>query len=280
MVGLCWLLPHCSPAPGTRETSPTDSGIDAPRASASSYGASPCGRCVAAACAGAVADCDSDPDCAAYLTCVDGCKVEASGDVDPSCKAACPTGSSSSGAQAEIELAACRTGGAGALCTSCGTRASKSSIFGEMCPPSGATDACDRCNDEHCCEVFAACDAACHGFIECMIDGGDDLDGGYLACEAQFPGGFVAAEVEHACTSIFCAPRDLCAVTTDPCFQCIFQDCGAQYASLVGSVQGALSWECSFAGNPVPDCIKLYPEASVLTEDLNACISNLCTDCF
>jgi hypothetical protein len=280
LVGvLVGVLLGCSSTEGSPvvlRTPAGDAETDAPGLSDGSYGESACRLCVTSACTGPLADCASDPDCAAYLACFDACGLQKNGNVNASCEARCPVGSTSSGMQGELDLSECRTSGAGALCVACGTAVSlsESPILRQECPPVDASDTCERCEDENCCETSAACGAACQGFRKCRDDGGD-----YLDCKSQFPSGFLPAEENNACHVIFCARSDACPTITNPCFQCIYQYCAPEYAKLVGSVAGALAWECFAAGDSLTACTASSSEATEAGEPLETCLVNDCMGC-
>ncbi len=268
------LLLACSPSAPSGARPVDDGGIGAE--SDASWGVSACGECVGSACATAIVACSSDPDCAAYLTCVQACGVSGSGDVDPGCEAACPRGVSTAGTQAEQRLSHCRTDGLGSLCVACGTSASaaQNPLLRQQCPRTATTDACKQCEEEHCCQTTAACDADCQGLTTCMINGGN-----YLDCQMMYPSGLVNAERQQTCNAIFCYRSDLCHHGLRTCNQCIYQECAEEYADIRGSLAGALYFECTAAGSDSATCLGLYPQATAVAEAYLVCVGVNCVDC-
>jgi len=248
---------------------------DAPHRVDGSFGASACSRCVTSACGAALLDCGSDPDCASYWSCVEGCGVGSDGDVDPACAAACPSGTSSSGAQAELELTHCRTDGAGALCAACGTPvvASESPLLNEHCPADAGPDAsaCARCIDENCCLPQAACGEDCREYIACMAEYAD-----YQKCMTEYPGGFLPGEQIHGCITIYCPTDRECSESPGALLECILQECPVEYADLIETEEGASYWECLSTTVDAPSCLAEYPEAGAPANAMNACVQNVC----
>lgn len=271
------LLAACSPAKPSMNGGDAGADVaDARDATNGAFGASPCARCITSACPAALSDCASDPDCAAYWMCVEGCGVGSSGGVDHACEAACPTGTSSSGAQAELELTHCRTTGAGALCAACGTAATgaESPILKQHCSadagPDAASDPCQRCIDEKCCETQSACDADCLDYTACMAKYDD-----YAMCKSAHPKGFLTAEQLHACITIACFTLPRC-VTLSPLFACIVQECPIEYADLVATDIGASYWECLAVMLDGPGCLAQYPRAAKAAEAIDTCVQSEC----
>src|SRR4051812_39517860 len=83
------------------------------------FGSGGCRSCIGDKCASAIASCQGDPGCAAWLQCLDGCGVGENGDADPSCESKCQV-SGSAATSARDGLNTCRHTGAGATCTACG----------------------------------------------------------------------------------------------------------------------------------------------------------------
>src|ERR1700733_2961348 len=201
MAAIVMLL-GCSSTPA----STTDAGVDSADAAGipvGAFGHSACARCVSSSCSAALSDCASDPDCAAYWTCVERCGIGSKGDVDPKCEAACPTGTSSSGTQAELELAHCRSEGAGALCAPCGTSATAdlSPLLKQQCSGKASPDAsaCEQCVARYCCDTHAACGAQCSDYIDCL-----SKNETYEVCKSKYPSGFLPGEQDRACISVRC----------------------------------------------------------------------------
>jgi hypothetical protein len=209
---------------------------------------------------------------------VERCGVGSNGDVDPACAGACPAGSSSSGAQAELELAHCRTEGAGALCAACGTTAAdaESPLLNEHCSADAGPDAstCTRCIQDNCCVPHVACGTECKDFVACMGQYED-----YQKCKSDYPSGFLPGEQDHACVQIYCVAEGLCVLSgpqPTPLAQCIIQECAVQYAEIVETEDGASYWECIAASFDAPNCLAEYPQVGEPADALNACIQSEC----
>ena len=253
------------------------------------YASSPCGTCVATACAAAIATCNADPTCATYLTCVDACTVTSAGDVNPTCEAACPAPSGSAGTSAQSGLDTCRKQGAGAACSECGaadggqdgaTTCALGPALMQTCAASTDTNVCNKCQFEKCCDSakkvygsgptkdFTDCYNACSGDIACVT-----------ACEKKYPTGVAGYTEFAACLDVKCLATGLCH-SNSACGTCNYQMCACELAlcnadpdcwHLSECVADCASLTCAEA------CAKAAPPASAaLYKTYGACTSQRC----
>jgi hypothetical protein len=299
-----WILAFSLAGCGPSRASPApsaDAGADA-EAAVMTFARSACGTCVAHACSSATTACGADPDCASYLTCLDGCGLGPAGDVDTACEKACPRSPSSSGAQAEQALTQCRTSGAGATCAACANDAgSGDPILHQMCAPVMDPDACHQCSRNHCCVTDATCRASadCMAYKSCFKacgSGAWDDGGAYVAgppdggsceemCYQPNPNGLAAFSGWLACLSVYCADIGACGgQPQDSCAQCKNAMCGDQIAENEGTVDGFLAGGCisqcaSTDVACVNACWTKYPNAKAADDALLLCVLQKCPGC-
>jgi hypothetical protein len=249
-----------STSPAEASTPPADGRLTADAGQTTPDGASACGQCVAQQCSATIAGCSSDPDCATYWSCVDACGLDPSGNVDPTCEAACPRGSSTSGTAAEAQLTQCRSNGAGATCTACGIDAGgQNPLLHEMCMPSTDPDACHQCEKSRCCDVYAACvgNPDCLPFAHCLnpcYNGIADDAGvhdagppdGDLACAYYclqgHPNGLTDLAPLLACDAVDCSLP--CNPGATAYHTCLITYCPDEYAYSLQTPDGFLLGEC------------------------------------
>jgi hypothetical protein len=286
----------------TSNSSSGGDGGSAGDASTGAYATSTCGTCVAQSCSAAITKCNSDPDCSAYLACLDACGVGPDGNVDPTCAAACPTGSSSAGTTAEATLNNCRAIGPGAQCAGCGIDGGGANpILTQMCTPMTDTTPCFTCEDDQCCDTYARChaNADCHALQTCIVDCQN-----HVADDAGAPeGGATATETcayicgkAHPQGLVDWAPRTTCIFVKclvqcenppmpppSPCIACQNQNCANEYANLVGTPDGYLFAACVAGcptGSPCEEaCFTQYPSAKAAANAQLACSSLYCPAC-
>ncbi len=250
------------------------------------WGDGDCGACVKDACATQVNGCLADPECPAYLECLEACPTTEAGDADPECQAACPRGTGTESRRAAAALDACRDPGAGAACEACGT-APRVDVppfeeLNQTCGASDDTNACFACQDENCCETLAACDAEpdCVAYKDCVREGGD-----LYSCGVEHPRGVEVAAPGYVCAEYHCAVgMPSCDKgERDACFTCLYDTCGAEWAALVRTRDGFLSFwcvaECAVGDNACDQaCRDLYPAAEDAELQLGECLVAACSE--
>ena len=290
----------CSSSSGGPQGSP-DASTDS---ASTTFGGSTCGQCVTTACATAIAACGAAPDCQAYLTCLDGCAVGGDGNVDPACESACPQATSSSGQQAESQLTACRTTGAGASCVACGGSSDASAeggVLHETCAPDlDAANGCAKCIREQCCDVRLAClnDPQCLDLLNCWSDcrsglpdeGGASAqppDGGVYSCDqwcnAKGNPSLRLWAQYLTCGEILCQEASQCG-PGDACLACGNQNCATELLALNGTPDGYLFDDC-IAQCATTDttcqmqCQSTYPSVTSAFSAYVTCITQHCPGC-
>ncbi len=303
MLGVAALLlaAGCSSQSSGGPASTPDASTDATSAS---FGTSACGSCVATACASAITACNGVPDCAAYLSCLDGCPVGAGGGVSASCQSGCAPATSSAGQQAQGQLTACMTSGAGASCSACGgvsDAGAEGGILHESCPPDpDAANPCNACIHEQCCDPRLTClnDPSCLALLDCESDclSGLPDDGGATAtppdggpyscdqwCNAKNDPALGEWAQLMACSQVLCDNASACG-GADTCTTCNDTSCASEYFALVSTPDGYLWGDC-IAQCATTDtacnsgCGTAYPSISAQISAWGTCIQQHCPSC-
>jgi hypothetical protein len=259
-------------AGGRSETPSAGGGGAAP-----SWGTSACGSCVEKACASSVTTCAADPGCAAWLECVRACPL-ADGDLAAGCAQSCTPPTSASGIAAEKAFTQCRLFGAGATCADCGGAGGAGGghpILDQICSPSTAPDACDKCQAESCCQT--PCGAACDEVIACGKACPD------WACREKCftgnPEGFLEIRTWLACATALCHVACPNVVKITGCMQCAVDECPEPFADCWADANCFLNFFC---GRACPDfdaacqaeCDKKHPTG--LFEAFLLCAAERC----
>lgn len=239
------------------------------------YGDSACGLCVATACSGAIDHCAADPECAAHLSCLRACPLDASGDAAPACEAACPAPTTSAGQNALVALTSCRSIGAGAQCEACGREAMGHPLLDQICKEPTANDACARCEEERCCET--RCEAACQGYVSCMQGCGGQASC-QNECAANHPEGVAELGRWLGCQVPLC--RDVCtSLVPGPCLACGLEHCAHQFADCFASPDCYLRFFCGTQCDETScyaACDAAYPNADALFGAFLLCVGEHC----
>ena len=239
-------------------------------------------------CATEIQQCGIDPECAAYLNCLDGCTVAADGNVDPGCEQSCPRGSGTVAQDAIRAVSICRTSGPAASCDPCKEQGAGGGnpILNQSCQPSQNPDPCTQCTDEHCCNSSATYHATPEAvayrdcIVACLDAHGSNCS---LDCYEQHPDGIAAFVPLLACSMVYCADGAACgAGPVDPCVACIIEHCAEVYVAYLSDPAGYLHEEC-YAQCPSQDtacwaqCDADYPSAVPLHQAFAACSLNNCS---
>ena len=258
-----------------------DAAADA--ATPATFGTSDCGSCVATSCNTERTACGGEPSCAAYLSCVEACPLDATGNVDESCAGACPAGTGD-GTALETAYTTCRQSGAGASCAACGNQPDAASpILNQQCSASTSSDPCTKCRDEHCCDTNAACtnQPDCAALAACLIGcEGGSADGGESACEDAcydaHPQGLAVLAPHSACDLLFCGAASACNLYQHPtCETCTDTKCANEYAACIGDPNCYRVSQCADLCNTDSTCIaaceSAHPSATPLLGALAQC---------
>jgi hypothetical protein len=188
-----------------------------------SYGASACASCLRDACAEPLDACKGEPDCTAWLECVDGCPVDPEGGVDASCEASCGDAPPVAGAAVQAALEGCQERAA-ADCTDCGSGGagpgSTLPVLNQHCQPSSADDRCERCLADECCVSESVCVLSdeCAQVHSCINDCGPASC--WKACFDANPKGAKEVLERFVCLFAFCATAEACFDENDPDLDC------------------------------------------------------------
>jgi hypothetical protein len=196
------------------------------------FGASDCRACQAEACATPEADCASEAGCARYLDCLDACPVATDGGVEGDCQARCEMPEAASLAILARAVAACRESGHALECP-CGERAVGIDLLDQQCPDSQDPNGCYECEDENCCETYAACheDEQCTGYMACLKACPKSFGQCQVDCASEYPEGEALGRRRTTCVLLRCAEGEQCGEgPLDPCVACINLRCTEEYA--------------------------------------------------
>ncbi len=266
---------------------------------------SECGTCVKASCGAALADCQSDPACASYLDCLYACPVDAKGNADPACDAACaPAQSSSESIKKRQAVAACRFYGDGAACPTCSVPTNlTSATLNQQCvarpnPPTPCRD----CFWKHCCDTWDACfdgqNADCDALTDCVgaCSNVVPIEPCLQACHDAHPASVATLLAQQTCAISQCASDFVDPVTKKPtcdlalrdaCTTCVQVTCGDPFAALLSTGPGFLTYacfeDCSTAGKGadcIAGCVASHPEAADAFFLWGSCVDYRCaTEC-
>ena len=277
----------CSSSASPDATGGTDGGGTDVAAGDSGWSSGECGRCLADACKPQREVCNVEPSCAAHLACADACAAGPDGRVAAACLAACPGGDNAVASRSRKAYDGCITDPAPAACAACPKPPNTTDpILAQKCPASAETNTCFKCEDEKCCDTFAACDAnpdcrkaiqpcivACAGNTTC-VDG----------CYKDHPQGLVAWAPRQACLLARC--RADCGAKPDTCVDCVIDKCAQTFTRCYADVDCFLITECNARCNVVDDaciasCKKDRPMASqqLLDDYLNCGGRNCLAEC-
>jgi hypothetical protein len=245
--------------------------------------------CFEEKCASEINTCKADPECPAFLSCLEACPADATGAADPACVAACPKGMGSQSMMAATAVDACRTDGAGAGCLACTAAQPEytSPVLNQVCPnPSMETYVCFVCEDEKCCDSYVKCkdNPECQALLKTCIPG---CAAGDTSCEkncaAQHPDGADDLGSLLACMRVRCfAEQEMCdRCLRSPVEVCFYDTCGDTYATFLAGKDGYALTACILAC-PLDDvvcdqmCYDAYPEAFARYEDFVECAGTNC----
>ena len=250
---------------------------------AATYASSDCGQCVAQACTNEETACAGDPQCAKYLSCLQGCSLDATGNADPSCEGSCPAPSSVG--SLKDDLTRCRSTGPGAACSACGTivdaGGDASDFLHQSCAPTSAANPCAKCKQEHCCQTVDVCikDPDCTALTLCMAS--CNTANCRNDCLSAHPTGAQKYAPNQACFGIQCSGPTACK-NAGACLTCVVTQCRTAYANCVGDATCFMLFECFASCNGIVPCANAcyakYPSATSTFDTFVTCQSNLCVN--
>jgi hypothetical protein len=244
-----------------------------------------CGQCIETQCPFEVNACEGDPECADWLSCVNRCPPHASdSDADPACEVACPIAQSSTAERAKKALETCRLQGEGATgCPTCEHVQSGHPLLNQQCPKSKETNGCYICEDEHCCETFAAYFANPEAVAtkECILACHDDQC--EYQCLLDHPEGVRDWGRRITCVLTFCSTADTCLdVPPDPCIPCLNNACAEAQMQCAEDPACFLIEQCigrdSCLNECVGECADSYPSGKERYFQSTACYLTYCAE--
>jgi hypothetical protein len=163
-------------------------------------------------------------------------------------------------------------------------------ILHQSCKASTDTNSCYRCEDEHCCETFAAFNGEpeAHAYRECLSDCIPDLSGPASceeACDARHPRGTLPWARRMACIWAYCSNDDACgARPLNECELCALRHCSepnvASEATREGYLHGGCVSLCPYDSTTCfLECHAKYPLTTEVVEATLACHIAHCPDC-
>ena len=118
----------------------------------------------------------------------------------------------------------------------------------QQCGTSPETNPCYVCEDEKCCDTYAACkaDPQCDGYSTCMNACAQDLSKTVTdctsECDPKFPGGYDKFAERIGCIVMRCGPE--CGSPSSPCLACWFAECAESYAACFVDEQCSRLQDC------------------------------------
>lgn len=258
-----------------------DTSTSAPR-----FGDSECAACIADRCRDAMSSCQAESGCAAYLLCLGDCPIAVNGTEEPQCKARCGAALSVSSKPIADALSSCRAEGAGSVCLECGSPMSGPvrDIENQQCLPSTKSDACERCEEERCCQSAAACrnSADCSAVIACVKNcpTGAQEQACAANCYMNHPTGTSLVTIRVICQRLLCS-RACPYIKISPCQDCMQRNC------LDSMIACARVPECNLLGtcvglcpignqNCIKNCWNKYPAGQSTYHWNSSCGTMLC----
>ena len=274
------------------DASTTTSGTASAASSGSGGGASwvggACGTCIEDACASWISACESDPECATWLTCDRACPPAApDGDADPTCEAACPLPGGSVGQKAVDDLLFCKQKGDGLTCTTCGWTAGECALLEQTCPDTTNDNPCYECEDDKCCETYAAYAANPEAVAlkACFLEQCDlDDDECWYQCLFAHPDGVADWGAREACFTVHCGDPSACGnEPKSECQACVDANCGCLGAACFEDAECYMLAMCIGRDACVDqacfdDCFAEYPGAVETFEAYGTCGFHECQD--
>jgi len=256
---------------------------------------SSCAACIQEACSAELTDCQSDPECTTYLSCLFACPVDASGKIELGCDDGCSTISSSEGALAQADLLSCRLYGAGASCEDCQL---PNLPFGpnvpqECSPTEPAPNACRQCFWEKCCNTWDTCfaggNAECDALDLCLAPCESEVpfEDCIAACFELHPDGIADYLAHFTCAIEHCAADTAPACDLEarpPCDTCATGTCGPTYIAMLSTEDGFLLNACLEDCDEDSDvtcveaCFDAHPAAQAAGFLWGECVSFECID--
>jgi len=269
----------------------TADGGDATTAAAS-WPSTPCGACVVSGCGPQRQVCDSEPSCAAHSGCADKCTAMPDGTIDAACLAACPGGDNAVASKSRAAYDACITTTGLPACSACpasvGAAPSADDVLAQKCGTSTDPNTCFKCEDERCCNTYAACDAEpeCKVQLEGCLKacGADGTAACRSACYAAHPKGVATWAPRTTCLDTRCITECGGPATPDPCFDCgVLSSCRDTHARCASNEGCFLLLACldTDCPNVTDTCIKsckakVDPSAAPLFDAWFSCTAVAC----
>jgi hypothetical protein len=253
------------------------------------FSGSECEACLVSSCSGELDECESDPECGGYWNCLGKCELNARGGADESCEARCIDAAGKPPGEVRLRASTCLWSGEGASCGACGATAPRdvTGITSQMCPDSTETNACYECEDENCCETYAACAAnpECVALKDCVADCGDD-NACAVACSDLHPGGVRDWGTRYSCVWLQCGD-ERCFTPDDgpyvpnPCVDCMRAGCGDLYVACQSDPECYRLWDCvslCAAGDTacIEGCQAEHPDAVSAFDAVAVCSLHRC----
>jgi hypothetical protein len=115
----------------------------------------------------------------------------------------------------------------------------------KTCAPSQETNACYKCEDEHCCEAYASCkaNAECTALLKCVQSCPDGTC--WAQCYQDHANGVKDYAPRLTCLEVWCFGTDACSnAPPAPCFSCFTTKCQAEFVACNKDPECFLLSEC------------------------------------
>lgn len=278
-----------SVGPGPTETSDqTSEGSDGGNPT---FSARECASCIEEACADSLSACANDASCASFWACMNDCPLNAEGGPTDGCQARC---AADNPGDSRKDILACWGAGNGAACP-CGDPSDPdnptgNADFSQECAASNEDMPCWACEDEKCCDSYAACtaDQACLDYVACLKDCSATEWSAACAAECMelHADGLDTAAPRMACLELHCWTTDACLTEEpDDCESCWRQNCASTYINCAADPEcyqlDNCMLSCVEGDEPFADCAaacksSYSPEVVAAFDDFFVCAEILC----
>lgn len=160
-------------------------------------------------------------------------------------------------------------------------------LLTQSCPGSQETNACWKCEDENCCDTYAACsnNSACQDLKNCVrnCENAADYNQCTSDCENQNLNGLQDWLNRMACVEVLCPV--VCSEASAACHLCYVDACANDMSLCLANHACAQAWRCM--GGCADDdtacwdnCAAQYPTGQAVIMNFITCVDQHCaSDC-
>lgn len=157
-------------------------------------------------------------------------------------------------------------------------------LLNQECPASQETEACYVCEDENCCDSFAACanDPECVALQGCLAGCADSAC--WDQCHVDHAAGVAAWGARVGCVLVLCMEHGVCNQgSLSDCRRCENTQCGDAFVACSADADCYMISECvadcAVGDQPCAQaCIDLHPAGAQLYDEYTLCTAGRCAD--